>query len=396
MTATSSQPTRRVRSGADRCPGLSRPFTAADGAIVRFRLPGGRVSVRAFRAVLRLAADHGQPMVHLTSRGNLQVRGLPEPLPEETAAAARDTGLIPSSSHELVRNIVCSPMTGLDDVGRADLGELPDALDAALCADPDLAALPGRFLFALDDGRGDVLEQSFDLCYQALDAERGLVLVGDQDRGYPVPAAQAVSVLISLAREFLQVRSRLALPVWRIRELPGPLPSLSAAASVPVPRMAPLAGARPVGRVANSLVVGAPLGILPVPAAEGLLGVATALGCDQVRVTPWRTVVLPGAARSGLDWPAAAETLAEAGLVTDATSGWQRVTACIGLPECARSTLDTRAVAAEVAERLTGTTGPTVYLGGCERGCGAPGWEHIELTGPVTAAHVLDMVEAAR
>ena len=51
-------------------------------------------------------------------------------------------------------------------------------LDAALCADPALAELPGRFLFALDDGRGDVASLAFDLGYRAVDDDHGLLVVG--------------------------------------------------------------------------------------------------------------------------------------------------------------------------------------------------------------------------
>ena len=49
-------------------------------------------------------------------------------------------------------------------------------LDTALCADPDLAELPGRFLFALDDGRGDVASLAFDLGYRAVDDDQGLLV----------------------------------------------------------------------------------------------------------------------------------------------------------------------------------------------------------------------------
>ena len=151
-------------AAADRCPGVLRLAEAADGYLARIRLPGGLIGAGQMRVLARLAAELGDGRAELTSRGNVQLRGLAAdaagPLAEELALAA----LLPSPGHDLVRNVLASPLAGLD--GGPDLTAIVQALDAALCARPRLAELPGRFLFAVDDGRGDVAGLGADVLAQ--------------------------------------------------------------------------------------------------------------------------------------------------------------------------------------------------------------------------------------
>ncbi|WP_231123788.1 hypothetical protein [Nocardioides sambongensis] len=177
-----------VRARPDRCPGVLRPWPAADGALVRVRVPGGRLPVPALRALVDVATRYGDGLVRLTGRANLQLRAFPTitgstddgvevRLPEEVVAAIEATGLLPSRAHDLARNVLVSPQTGLAG-GRADLTPVLADLDAALLAAPDLAGLPGRFLFTLDDGRGDLADRHRDLGLVALDADRVQLRVG--------------------------------------------------------------------------------------------------------------------------------------------------------------------------------------------------------------------------
>ncbi|SCE50861.1 precorrin-3B synthase, partial [Streptomyces sp. OspMP-M43] len=97
---------------------------------------------------------------------------------------------------------------------------------------------------------------------------------------------------------------------------------------------------------------------------------------DELRLTPWRGIVVPGAFRRPKDAADALGALAAAGLITALDSPWAGVGACIGHPGCAKSLSDVRAEAGAAV----GPVGRLpVYWSGCERRCGHPHGEWIDV-----------------
>jgi precorrin-3B synthase len=366
-------PSSRERRAGDACPGVSRPFVAVDGSIVRLRPAGQPVCIESLSALMDVVAGQPDPAIQLTSRGALQLRGLPDPLTPRIRDAIRATGLVPSATHELVRNIVASPLSGLDGTGHCDLRPVTRALDAALRTDPGLSRLGGRFLLVLDDGRGDVVGESFDLGVFATGPGRCVVLAGGIDRGWDVPLVAAVPRLIALAREFVQAAGGDE-SVWHVSELGVPL-GPEPTAELDLPRRPE----RPLGSVGDHAVVAVPLGLLRRDHVAALAGVT-----DRVLVTPWRSLVIENAA-------AALSELEAAGLVTHAGSPWTRMHACTGLPGCARSALDTRALARDLAPVLSGGHLP-VHVSGCERRCGTPATAYVDVLAPRSTEEALSTI----
>jgi precorrin-3B synthase len=346
---------------ADRCPGLLRPHPAEDGALIRLRFPGGQTTADTLSALSGLARTYGHPDLQLTSRAGLQLRGLPDRLPRELTEAVLALGLVPSAPHERVRNIVASPLTGVSG-GKADLRGLIHDLDRAILDEPSLADLPGRFLFVLDDGRGDVVGRAFDLGYRAFDGLSGVVLVGGGELGFPVPARQAVDILIRLACDFAVARR--ASGAWHVRELPTWMATVPGLGPVGdhVADPTPLA----LGDVAGAASVVVPLALLTPDQADVVVRVAP----GPLAITPWRGLVLPGAA-PGL------AALTATGLVATAGSAWSSISACVGGPSCGQAAGSTRALALELVQR--GDIGRRTHVSGCERRCGAPADDHRDV-----------------
>lgn len=278
--------TSSLRSRPDLCPGVFRPWSADDGALVRLRLIGGRLAPGSLAALSDVAHEYGDGDLHLTRRANLQLRGLPThggDLLAEVVLAIEATGLLPSRTHELVRNLMISPQTGLSG-GRADLRPVATELDGVLCANPRLARLPGRFLFVLDDGRGDLVGRSADLGLVALDATRAQLRVGSTGWGPVIGLDAAARALTDLALRFLDERDDGPDAPWHVDELTQPLTDLlprDAATRVASPAL-------PFGRVPGGEHVAAPRGVVD-SALAGLL-----VGHDrELVVTPWRGVLVP-------------------------------------------------------------------------------------------------------
>lgn len=286
MSAPSSGSTARHRT--DRCPGVLRPWVAEDGALLRIRLVGGQLRRDQLVGLAELAVDHGDGNLHATARANLQVRGLPQPVPGDVAGRIAALGLLPSRPHERVRNIVMSPLTGRS-AGAADLRPVAAALDAAVCGDPTLAQLPARFLFALDD-RGDLGELTPDLAAVAVAPDRARIWAGGL-AGDVVDLADVPERLVGLARRFLARRGTGPSAFWHVAELPGGGSELGAfRRGGSPPTVAPPAHGRLVqddGRRIEHLPL--PDGLLTPALLERVLEEAT----HEVVVTPWRSLLIP-------------------------------------------------------------------------------------------------------
>lgn len=349
----------------DACPGALTVHRAADGALVRIRLAGGRITAAQLAALAEVAMQFGSPAMELTSRGNIQLRALTDTGAVAEAVAA--AGLVPSPTHERVRNIVASPLTGRAG-GVADVGALVGELDLAIQAEPALAALPGRFWFSLDDGRGDVSGSGSDAGIHALDADTAALLLAGRDTGVRLALADAVATLVTVASRFVDIRGK----SWRVAELDDMSPLLQGlAVSAPAGGQWPPTVRPPVGWIDQrdgrvALGAALPLGVLQAGVAQYLAAVEAPLV-----ITPWRSVLLCDLDEGVAD--AALRVLAPLGLVFDESSPWLDVSACTGSPGCAQSTADVRADAAQaVADGPGGPSATHRHFVGCERACGSP------------------------
>ncbi|WP_436847846.1 precorrin-3B synthase [Streptomyces coeruleorubidus] len=378
---SSPQATAVSRDRGDACPGTLRLHAADDGALARIRVPGGVLSVRQARALADAAERLGDGDLHLTSRGNVQLRGLDGGCGGELAGLLDAAGLLPSRGHERVRNIVASPLSGLDGRGALDVRPWLTDLDAALCASQAAQALSGRFLFALDDGRGDVAGLGADVTVRAT-ADGGARLgLGAAGETLHVLAEEAARAALLAAETFLDAARASGAQVWRLDELALPEGELLDT----VDRRLTAEGIRherrsretgrtdgpPPGVVGDGLSVHVPLGRLSARQWRELTHVAA----GELRLTPWRGVVLP---TPGTRADESLARLAAIGLVTDPGSPWLRVGACVGRPGCAKSQADVRTDAAGTLGAID-PHGLPLYWSGCERRCGHPRGDRVDV-----------------
>jgi precorrin-3B synthase len=366
------------RDRADACPGALQTHAAADGRLARVRVPGGLLTAAQLRALGAAALDLGDGALELTSRGNVQLRGLRSGGEAGLGERLAEAGLLPSATHETARNLLASMLTGRSG-GVLDVRPWVHGYDAALCADPALAALPGRFLATFDDGRRDVAALGADVGLVALGADAVALTLGGRDSGLRRAPADAVGLAMAATRAFLDERTAQGGSAWRLAELvdgPALVAARLGAAALPDPVPLPAEPlVRPVGAVRQddgrtALAAVVPLGRLTADQVDLLAALA-----DDVQITPWRGVVVPD-----LVDDSAAAALVDAGLVLDAASPWTRVTACAGRPGCAKSLADVRTdAAAAVAAGALPLAGARQHWAGCERRCGRPAGDVVDV-----------------
>jgi precorrin-3B synthase len=345
----------------DACPGALQLHQAADGALARVRLPGGVIAPEQLEALAHAATRFGSPAMELTSRGNIQLRSLTDSAAVAEIIAA--AGLLPSQTHERVRNIVASPLSGRVG-GSTDIRGLITELDDAIQSEPALAELPGRFMFGVDDGRADISGLAADVGAHFVSESTAALLLSGRDTGVRLNTSAVVAALVAVATQFAARHGK----AWRIAELANTAPLLqeftpsAAPGTTWPPVVRPPVGWLPQddGRVALGAAV--PLGVLQARVAEFLAAIDAPMA-----VTPWRSVLVFDLDEGVAD--TALRVLAPMGLVFDGNSPWLSVSACTGSPGCEHSAADVRA---DATAALDDPADGHRHFVGCDRACGSP------------------------
>lgn len=339
------------------CPGALRPMMSGDGLVVRVRPQGGRLSRAQATGIAAAARAHGNGLIDLSARGNVQVRGVTEATHPALIAELRALDLIDADAgDEARRNILVTPFAD------AATDALAARLGAALA---DMPPLPGKFGFVVDTGPAPVFAGIAGDIRLERATDGGLVLRCDGlALGAAVTEDDAPAAVVALARWFVASggvtdgRGRMAALVGRGARPEGPLaPRVAPAPALPPPDPAILPQGALIGFAFGQMT------------AETLAALAT-LG--PIRVTPWRMLLVEGLT----DFPALA------GVVTRAGDPVRRVEACTGAPACLQGHVPVR----DLATRLAGQVpqGRVLHVSGCAKGCAHPA--HADVTLVATAA----------
>ncbi len=366
-----------------RCPGAVHAVPARDGLLLRVRVPGGNLTNSQLGTLADIAERYGDAHLDLTSRANVQLRGLKRPALHRVATALEESALLPSREHDRVRNIAASPFAGADAGELFDIRPLLRELDERLIADARLAALPAKFAFALDGGARAFNSNEADLSLRAVSSDAGVrfhLIIAGTPSGFGASPRRAIDVLLEAAHCAFDLATDYAAgKTWRVATVPNMAGAIverlsGKAQPCATPDRSPRA-LRPLGvtdgaepGLANVLP-SVPLGRLSSVQARTIQILAARYEMD-VRLAWWRGVVLAGAIRTQL--PQIERELVSAGLPPDDSNGFAGIAACSGMHGCTEAKADVRSDAARLAARVAGLRagqGWNVHLAGCEKRC---------------------------
>jgi precorrin-3B synthase len=380
------------------CPGALRPMQSGDGLIVRVRPRCGKFSLDELVALADAARRFGNGHIDLTRRANLQIRGVSE----ENLSGLQDVigklGLLdPTPEQESVRNVMISPLAGIDPTEVLDISGIAGELAGMLASEHALWALPSKFGFIVDgccsltmaDERADIRLAAIRIGADpavavGLDTQAGIDWLGS------VSPAAAATAAMETAYAFLKVMPNGARQ--RMRDLSAD--GLASVQSTMRSRLDPLTsdprkidvssdrrvGLLDLGSGRFAVGVAAPFGRVETDPLRKLAGEMAAYGVKEIRLSPWRILYAEvpdaSAGKAILDGASAA------GLIADPFDPLLRIAACPGAPACRSTSLDTRGDARRLAALLSrfGFEG-TVHVSGCAKGCARSGAANLTLVG---------------
>ncbi|TAY27525.1 precorrin-3B synthase (plasmid) [Rhizobium leguminosarum] len=357
------------RRGA--CPALAAPMRTGDGLLVRLRPAGGALTLSQFASLARSATAHGNGILEITARGNLQIRGLRAETVGQLVADIDAAGItVPEGPA-----IETSPLHGIDPEEISDPAAMETALRDTLhdlLASPRLA--PKLSLVVDGGGSFGLPALSADIRVVAQFGADWLVAInGDGDTAMPVAIGPAEAA-ISAVGEILSLLATLG-EGRRTRDIDPALlrprfPAMDGIQVIPSRAAGmPLAGSHRLADGKTILGVRPDFGQMRASDLVALLDLAKARGAAAIRLSPGRGFFLIGLSADTV--PAMQVAAARHGFSTQPGENTEHIAACAGAGACGSAFYETRTLArrliAAAPALFDGSL--TLHLSGCAKGC---------------------------
>lgn len=339
------------RRGA--CPTLDTPMRTGDGLLARLRIAGGRLTPNQLATIASLAAEHGNGLIEITARGNLQVRGL---TPDSCVPFARAIHALAAIERGLV--VETPPLAGDDPTELTDPRPLAAAISAA--AAPLVARLGPKVTVIVDGGgRLTLAGLKADIRIEATALNCWTLSIAGR-RAEPIITNDVPSVVLRVLGSLADLG-----PEARATDLPGPAATQTHADSIALGQF--------VLRHTTAAGIALPFGSSDHAALAALASAATHHGITELRLAPHHALLVISAP------PAFTAEAAALDFITSPDDPRTRISACIGSDGCASGHIPARAVAARLAPSLAPDA--TLHVSGCCKGCAHPRRADVTLVG---------------
>jgi ferredoxin-nitrite reductase len=390
--------------------GLFYVAPAEDAFMLRLRLPGGILGAAKARGLADIAETYGAGAVDMTTRANLQIRGIGAAHPVAVLTALQELGVTSrGAGADNIRNLTGSPLAGIDPDELCDTRPLTRALHHLILNHREMYGLPRKFNIAFDGGgRAGVLEDTNDIGFAAVRVGAGKAVPegvyfrmllggvtghGDfaADAGVLLEPGEVVAAAAAIIRVFIAHGDRSDRRTARLKYLieRRGLAELVAEAArhLPFPwRYAPPEIAEPRGPIDRLAHIGihrqaqpglsyiglvAPASRLGAAQLRGLADLAETCGSGTLRLTVWQNLIVSDIADARVAEAAAA--IEALGLTTAPSAVRAGLVACTGNAGCRFALADTKRDALALADHLEARLGLdrplNIHLTGCPNSC---------------------------
>jgi len=361
-----------------------------DGLLVRLTPSGATIALTEFAGLAAAARQHGNGIIEITSRGNMQFRGL------SAASAPAFAGAVGSLDIEVSDGIpvLANPLSGLEAGEILDAGALAKTLHTALAAASFAANLAPKISVVVDGGGAlhlDDIVADIRLCaFDVRGAPHLLVaLGGNAVTAVPIGIVRptravdcVLRLLALLAARRPQSRMRNAIDADGMDIFKSAVTDFVIDGPTPVVRAtAEPIGIHPLRSGITAVGIGSPFGHSDSEALAHLIDAARLAGAGGVRTAPGRALLVIGISSAATEpLVAAVERL---GFIVNPDDPRRKVVACAGAPVCASGQIPARAIAPAIAAMAGARlrAGDIVHISGCPKGCAHPAPAFISVYG---------------